>query len=72
MDISNDIFYKAERNSFSYYDHPGSTRGWGINRYQNFLIKVYNGKEYCQVAFHFVQEQKGPGYELHWYKGLRY
>lgn len=72
MDISKDINYEAKGDTFSYYDHPGSTRGWGINRYQNFLIKVYNGKEYCQVAFHFVQEQRGPGYELHWYKGLRH
>lgn len=72
LDISDKIPYKATGDNFSYYDHPGSSAGWGINRYNNFLIKVYNGKEYCQVEFHFIQRQLEPGYELHWYEGLRY
>jgi YD repeat-containing protein len=72
LDIHNQIPYTATGNNFSYYDHPGASAGWGIDRYNNFLIKVYNGEEYCQVEFHFVQQQSGPGYELHWYQGLRY
>jgi hypothetical protein len=71
LDISQRIPYKATGDDFSYYDHPGASAGWGINRYNNFFIKVYNGKEYCEVAFHFTQRQQGPGYELRWYKGLR-
>lgn len=72
LDISTDINYQANGNTFTYYDHPGSTLGWGIDRYNNFHVKVYNGKEYCQVEFYFIQIQQGPGYEFHWYEGQRH
>ena len=77
LDISKNIPFKATDNNFTYYDHPGhrpdpvTNSMWGVDRYNNFLIKVYNGKEYCQVEFNFVYRNLGPGYEIHWYRGLR-
>jgi len=61
--------FKAGDNNFSWYDHP-SGEGWGTNRFQNFTVKIYRGKEYCQADFHFIQINSGPGYELHWAEGL--
>ena len=68
-DINKNVPFKAGDNNFSWYDHP-SGEGWGTNRFQNFTVKIYRGKEYCQADFHFIQINSGPGYELHWAEGL--
>jgi hypothetical protein len=67
-DINTNIAFSAKSNTFSWYDHAGGL-GWGIDRNNAFLVKVYRGDEYCQAEFHFVQRQRGPGYELHWGRG---
>jgi hypothetical protein len=68
-DINPQVPFKAYDNTFSWYDLP-SDEGWGINRFQNFSVKVHRGDEYCQADFHFTKIQRGPGYEVHWAEGL--
>jgi hypothetical protein len=66
-DISLDVPYKAVGNTFSWYDHPGTTY-WpaNYNRFENHIVKVYKGKTVCEVKFHFIQH----GSTIHWGAGL--
>lgn len=66
-DISLDIAYSATDNNFSWYDHPDGG-GSGYFRKSNFVVNVSNGKKYCQVEFHLIQQS--TGYEVHWGPGL--
>lgn len=66
-DISLDIAYSATDDNFRWYDHPDTS---GSFRKTNVVAKVYNGKKYCQVEFHLIQQLTAKGYEVHWGPGL--
>lgn len=69
-DIDLSGIYSAPRNSenFSRYDFPSLNANRdpdGTFKNQSFFIKVYNGRKYCQAAFHIVQRGKS----IHWGRG---
>jgi hypothetical protein len=66
-DIPPGIPNQTSGNGFTWYDHPGNTV-WPSNyhRYENHIVKVYNGKEYCEASFHFKQD----GGTIHWGAGV--
>jgi hypothetical protein len=69
-DINLEGYDSAPRNSenFSRYDFPSLNAKrdpHGTFKNQNFFIKVYNGKKYCEAAFHIVQR----GTTIHWGRG---
>jgi YD repeat-containing protein len=66
-DIPLTVPYKAEGNTFSWYDHPGTTNtAANLDRFENHIVKVYRGKTVCEVKFHFIQH----GHTIHWGAGL--
>ena len=57
----------AKGNNFAFYDHPGAPApSRAFRRFENHLIKVYSGKSFCDVKFHFIQW----GNTIHWGLGL--